>query len=450
MLRYFGIAPFVPALFALAALYAKREPFVRLARAGAQRPWRAIGLGGVAVAGATALLMACVWALWPGAGPGGTWLEASNVIASNIISTAILAVLAAASGLGMMCAAAAAGVDPERHPYRALGAGFVALAVATAVPKIGGAAQFLCVAWGAGAAIVDRGAGKRAAAALVLSCAALLPARADAVERRELKKDLKTIARAHQDPGDRVAAVSALFLGTPYRWGPLGEGPNGEFDRDPLVRYDLFDCTTFVETSLALGLEPDVSKGEKLLQKIRYKDGVIDYAHRNHFAAVDWIPNNEKAGFIRDITRELAGSRTRTATKTISKRAWYAAKTEKDLDGPFTAAEKPAVLARFRQLGKDLPDDQARLDYVPFGDLPETLPRVPNGSIASLVRADDPKKIVLVSHQVLIVDQNGVKYVRHAAFGKDVREGPALQYFQQYAGSSWPLLGLHIDAPQVK
>lgn len=285
----------------------------------------------------------------------------------------------------------------------------------------------------------------RLAASLLLLCAP-----AGAVDRAVLKKELKPIARSHASLGERMAAVSALFLGTPYRWGPLGEGPKGEFDRDPLARYDLFDCTTLVETSLALALQPDLGKAEKLLQKIRYKDGVIDYAHRNHFPSVDWLPNNEKAGFVRDITRELAGDKTRTAEKTISKRAWYAAKTEKDLENfdGVSAAEKAALVEKWRRVGEKMPDQQGKVDYVPLEDLPAVLPRVPDGSIASLVRADDPKKVVLISHQAILVHKDGVQYARQASFGKDVRDIPALEYFQGYSTSTWRLLGLHIDVPQ--
>ena len=81
----------------------------------------------------------------------------------------------------------------------------------------------------------------------------------------------------------RPATFGEQYLGAPYVRDPLGEGVAP--DADPLIRFDAFDCTTFVETVLA---DSDVEK----LNKIRYKDGNIDFKSRNHFIESEWIPNN--------------------------------------------------------------------------------------------------------------------------------------------------------------
>ena len=44
---------------------------------------------------------------------------------------------------------------------------------------------------------------------------------------------------------DRMDRVSQPLLGKPYVADPLGEGRG--YDKDPVVRYDIFDCLTFVE-----------------------------------------------------------------------------------------------------------------------------------------------------------------------------------------------------------
>ncbi len=77
--------------------------------------------------------------------------------------------------------------------------------------------------------------------------------------------------------------IGAKYLGKPYISNPLGEEKLP--DADPLVRVDGFDCTTFVETSLADG-------NIKKLNQIRYKNGEIDILHRNHFIETDWLNNN--------------------------------------------------------------------------------------------------------------------------------------------------------------
>ncbi|MBI5882986.1 MAG: DUF1460 domain-containing protein, partial [Elusimicrobia bacterium] len=55
---------------------------------------------------------------------------------------------------------------------------------------------------------------------------------------------LSIIHKENADLSSRVAAVSEAFLGTTYRLGPLGEGQDGEFDKDPLYSFKKVDCTT--------------------------------------------------------------------------------------------------------------------------------------------------------------------------------------------------------------
>src|SRR5262245_57129651 len=82
-------------------------------------------------------------------------------------------------------------------------------------------------------------------------------------------------AKAPKDLQARLGMVSERFLGTPYRQGPLGEGPEGEFDRDPVVDFKEADCTTFLEQTMALAIEGDLTAAKATLQKIRYKNGEI-------------------------------------------------------------------------------------------------------------------------------------------------------------------------------
>ena len=77
--------------------------------------------------------------------------------------------------------------------------------------------------------------------------------------------------------------IGTEYLNKPYVSNPLGEEKSP--DEDPLIRFDAFDCTTFVETSLANG---NIQK----LNQIRYKDSKIDLLNRNHFIETDWLENN--------------------------------------------------------------------------------------------------------------------------------------------------------------
>lgn len=99
------------------------------------------------------------------------------------------------------------------------------------------------------------------------------------------------------------------YMGAKYVNNPLGEGRAP--DSDPLIRDDAFDCTTFVETVLAHG---DVDT----LNKIRYKNGEIDFINRNHFIETDWLPNNS------NIVKNVSAQYGQTALRhvVINRAAW--------------------------------------------------------------------------------------------------------------------------------
>lgn len=110
----------------------------------------------------------------------------------------------------------------------------------------------------------------------------------------------------HNDAG----YIGDKYVGTRYLINPLGEGVAP--DADPLIRFDAFDCTTFVETVLA---DNDIEK----MQKIRYKNGVLHVLTRNHFIETDWLKNN--ADIIENVSRQYA--RTKKVKITIDKKIWF-------------------------------------------------------------------------------------------------------------------------------
>lgn len=103
--------------------------------------------------------------------------------------------------------------------------------------------------------------------------------------------------------------VGAQYLGAKYVLDPLGE-ENGH-DTDPLICFDAFDCTTFVETVLADG---DVAR----LKKIRYAGGIVSFENRNHFIETDWLPNN--SDLVENISRDYGKTSMRHVV--VDKAAW--------------------------------------------------------------------------------------------------------------------------------
>lgn len=120
-------------------------------------------------------------------------------------------------------------------------------------------------------------------------------------------------------PNSDYVSYSAQFVGAPYILDSLGEGVPP--DADPLIRFDAFDCTTFVETVLARG---DVEK----LNKIRYSDGIPDFILRNHFIESDWLRNNRD--LVENVSSDYAPTEIRTVK--IDKQRWFARVHHTDTD----------------------------------------------------------------------------------------------------------------------
>ncbi|NUN08914.1 MAG: DUF1460 domain-containing protein [Ignavibacteriaceae bacterium] len=122
-----------------------------------------------------------------------------------------------------------------------------------------------------------------------------------------------------QPLGDVIARIGKSFLGVDYEAHTLEKA--GE---EQLVVYlQGLDCTTFLENALVLArcVKQDKTSFEEYmgeLQKIRYRDGVIDgYPSRLHYFS-DWIHNNVKKGIVKDVTRELGGQKIRFSTGFMS------------------------------------------------------------------------------------------------------------------------------------
>ena len=105
----------------------------------------------------------------------------------------------------------------------------------------------------------------------------------------------------------RTLHFAKQMLGVPYVAGTLDDN-----EEEKLVVYiDKVDCTTFVETVLALTIadkrkERSFEAFKKALVQVRYRDGFLNgYDSRLHYFS-DWIRNNEKMGFVKECTSETS------------------------------------------------------------------------------------------------------------------------------------------------
>lgn len=130
--------------------------------------------------------------------------------------------------------------------------------------------------------------------------------------------DLKAVTvNGGKTPAETAINIGKQLMRRPYRPHTLDENPTEQL----VVNLREFDCTTYLETVLALSLAwhdlPASDKNNqvlldqtfrKFLTKLRYRDGRIDgYASRLHYFS-EWLLDNERKGFLTDVTRDIAGS----------------------------------------------------------------------------------------------------------------------------------------------
>ncbi|MEN0058173.1 MAG: N-acetylmuramoyl-L-alanine amidase-like domain-containing protein [Bdellovibrio sp.] len=249
------------------------------------------------------------------------------------------------------------------------------------------------------------------------------------------------------DRSSRLYYYAQIFLRhkSPYLENPLGEGREGQFSRQPLYRFDGFDCTTFVETIMALALSYSSEEFKRTLNEIRYKDGQVDYVSRNHFPSLDWIPNNSKMGFVEDITGEVGGRRTLQVAAAIDKASWYKKK------GP--AFQEVVRQNRFKV-------ESVAVPYLSKEDLlrnPSLIQSIPSGSIFHVVRKGwnvqrSQGTEMTISHMGFLFWEKDVLYMIHASNGlrdgsddyRGVKKEPLAEYLFRVMMKSPTMVGLNI------
>ena len=101
----------------------------------------------------------------------------------------------------------------------------------------------------------------------------------------------------------RIAALARKNIGQPYELFLLGEFPYETYDSQPLFNLAKSDCVVFVEHTYAMALSASWEEFFWVLQRIRYRDGIIGTATRNHYTEADW--NIANGWLVQDVTRTL-------------------------------------------------------------------------------------------------------------------------------------------------
>lgn len=220
--------------------------------------------------------------------------------------------------------------------------------------------------------------------------------------------------------------VTRGLVAAPYLLSPLGEGSG--VDPDPRFRLDAFDCTTFVETAVAMTLCDQLPEARALLDRIRYH-GPPSFGTRRHLMTSQWIPGLIEAGYLVDITRQVGRARTKTVQLELTEARWSRRRVAKEL----TLDE--------------VPYGTWSLDYLPVAELEHFADRIPAGTIINVVRADAPSSPDLITHQALVLARpDGTRFVRHASpVSKRVVDETITKIITRYQKPrAWPILGLNL------
>lgn len=156
-------------------------------------------------------------------------------------------------------------------------------------------------------------------------------------------------------PGNLIIEIGRSFLGAPYRTGTLEKAGRENL----MVNLAEFDCTTFVETVLALACSALAGKlslpeFRKNLKFIRYRQGRMEgYASRLHYFS-DWLRDNEKKNVLKDISRLLGGVPRRKKINFMTvHRDLYAGLKNKAAFGNLSRVEKNLSRKIFYIIGKE-------------------------------------------------------------------------------------------------
>jgi hypothetical protein len=147
------------------------------------------------------------------------------------------------------------------------------------------------------------------------------------------------IHQAEPDLRKRIAAIGRRNIGQPYKLNLLGEFPFEVHDDLPLFSLDHSDCVVFSEHTYAMALSGSWEEFFWMLQRIRYRDGVIGVATRNHYTEMDW--NVANRWLVTDISAQLSGPNGPTYPMTVDRARFLKTRHHTERNIPVESTTRP-------------------------------------------------------------------------------------------------------------
>jgi hypothetical protein len=174
---------------------------------------------------------------------------------------------------------------------------------------------------------------------------------------------LKHLAANEPDLRKRIIHLARKNIGQPYEIYLLGEMPFEPYDPQPLYCLDKSDCLVFAEHTYAMALSHNWPSFMNMLQRLRYRDGKLGVATRNHYTEADWNISNR--WLVEDITERLAGDKAVGFEQSIDRAKFLKNRYKLDVDIPV-------------ELHKD--------SFLRFEDIELAKPELQDGDFVNIVR----------------------------------------------------------------
>lgn len=190
----------------------------------------------------------------------------------------------------------------------------------------------------------------------------------------------------------RIAAIARKNVGQPYRLNLLGEFPYQAHDELPTFSLDHSDCTVFVEHTYAMALSQSWDEFYWMLQRIRYRDGIIGVATRNHYTELDW--NVANRWLLTDASAQFAGP---------------------DGQSYMITVDRATFLKTHYHVDANIPVESSRQAFVPKSLAVALAGRLDEGDYVNVVSqlADGT---TMVTHVGLVVlGENGERHFLHSS-----------------------------------
>lgn len=233
--------------------------------------------------------------------------------------------------------------------------------------------------------------------------------------------------------GELMVKTARFFLNTPYVAATLEKEPEGL-----VINLREMDCMTLVENVVALTrtLQSDSPSFDafcKNLQALRYRNGEIhDYTDRLHYTT-DWIFENQRKGWVKDVTREIGGVSLPVSVSFMS--------THPDSYKPLK--ENPDFVAAIAAKEKEI--NARSYYYIPESDINKRAAGIKDGDVVCFVTTI---KGLDISH-VGVVCRVGDKltFIHASTTSKKVivNEAPLQEYVESIKRNS----GIMIVRPQA-